>query len=254
LLIQVKPAPRHKATLVRWSRLVGPACCPLFSRWPWRPARSTSYCLRCSFHLLNFSCSVRARSLRLALCFLAAHLASDGAAAGLGKSADRKFAARLALFAMHAVVNELLHAARTRTGPVGIAALPGELFALLTPSLERWIIHVASLALRTTTRHRPTLLSPGNRRGCCQQGERHQGFSAVHFSTSLSFLTRPQQCPSSGVDRLQTGAGRAGRTASASVRAFPRLILVGFANPACVFAAKAFHRPIMGDCEACGEL
>ena len=65
LLIQVKPAPRHKATLMRWRRLVGSACCPLFSRWPWRPARSTSYCLRCSLHLPNLSCPVRARSLAL---------------------------------------------------------------------------------------------------------------------------------------------------------------------------------------------
>jgi len=35
---------------------------------------------------------------------------------------------------------------------MGIAALPGELLALLTPSLIRWIIHVASLAFLTTTR------------------------------------------------------------------------------------------------------
>jgi hypothetical protein len=49
-------------------------------------------------------------------------------------------------------------------------------------------------------------------------------------------------------------AGHAGAATSASVRTFPWLVGMVFAHPACVFAAKALHRPIMGDCEACGEL
>jgi len=59
---------------------------------------------------------------------------------------------RLVLFAPHAIVNKVPHLARARAGFTGIAALPGELLALLTPSLIRWIIHVASLAFLTTAR------------------------------------------------------------------------------------------------------
>jgi len=65
---------------------------------------------------------------------------------------DQEFAARLVLSAPHAVVNKVPHLARARAGFMGIAALPGELLALLTPSLIRWIIHVASLAFLTTAR------------------------------------------------------------------------------------------------------
>jgi hypothetical protein len=56
------------------------------------------------------------------------------------------------LSAPHTVVNEVPHLTGARAGFVGIAALPGELLALLTPKLERWITDVASLAFLTTTR------------------------------------------------------------------------------------------------------
>ena len=62
------------------------------------------------------------------------------------------------LSAPHTVMNEVPHAAGACAGFMGIAALPCELLALLTPGLEHWIVHVASLAFLTTARQRPALL------------------------------------------------------------------------------------------------
>jgi hypothetical protein len=62
-------------------------------------------------------------------------------------------AIRSVLCAPHTVPNEVLYAARARTGATSIAALSGELLAPLDLGLERWLTHEASLAFLTANRH-----------------------------------------------------------------------------------------------------
>ena len=80
------------------------------------------------------------------------HPASESRPGGAWQISGIKLQLGSVLPAPHAVPHEVLHAgadARAR----GIAALPGELLALLTPSLELWLAPHASPAFLTTSRH-----------------------------------------------------------------------------------------------------